>query len=65
VSKAVASEQHDGLSRRKTLRWAVLGLIPLVLLAAVLVVIIATGAGLGDRANPTDRGIEHPASHAS
>jgi ZIP family zinc transporter len=52
MSKAISSERDAGRDRSRTIRRAVLGLVPLVLLAAILAVIIATGAGLGDRANP-------------
>lgn len=42
----------DEQSSRWSLRWIALGLLPLVLLAGVLAVIIATDGGLGDRTVP-------------
>ena len=37
---------------RRNLRWVALGLLPLILLAGVLALIVATDAGLGDRKTP-------------
>lgn len=51
---ASASREADTSkpSLRSNLQWIALGLLPLILLAGVLVLIVATDAGLGDRTAP-------------
>jgi hypothetical protein len=51
-SEALAPRSAEGERPGWDMRWIAMGLLPLVLLAGVLALIVATDAGLGDRNVP-------------